>query len=180
MPKLKNAKYEAFCNEYVVDRNGAQSAIRAGYSAKTANSKAAQLLTIVSIQERINELESEIQKRNEVTVDWLLNWHVQNMKSTPDEYVEGGGMLGVILKQFDEMPEDKKQYINKVSFKKGHGTDFSLVSKMESAKEVGKIIGAYKEKEEVEKQSGEIDWTKLSIDERINLLELIKKAQKSE
>lgn len=49
-------KQEMFCREYLIDLNATQAAIRAGYSAKTANVKGAQLLAIVSIQSRIAEL----------------------------------------------------------------------------------------------------------------------------
>ncbi len=47
---------ELFCNEYIIDFNGTQAAIRAKYSAKTANEQAARLLASVSIREKISEL----------------------------------------------------------------------------------------------------------------------------
>ena len=52
-------KQEGFCQEYIKDHNGTQSAIRAGYSPKTANEQAARLLTKVSIKERIGQLETK-------------------------------------------------------------------------------------------------------------------------
>jgi phage terminase small subunit len=63
---LKNSKYERFSQEYIKDSNGAQAAIRAEYSEKTANVKAAQLLTIVSISERVKYLQSELSKASGV------------------------------------------------------------------------------------------------------------------
>src|ERR1044072_1639407 len=44
-----------FCNEYLVDFNATQAAIRAGYSKKTANEQASRLLTNVSIKTYIDE-----------------------------------------------------------------------------------------------------------------------------
>ena len=57
-------KQKQFCNEFIIDFNGTQAAIRAGYSPKTANEQAAQLLAKLSIQEYLKEL---IEKRNERT-----------------------------------------------------------------------------------------------------------------
>lgn len=49
-------KQEAFCLEYLIDLNGTQAAIRAGYSERTANEQAARLLANVSVRIRIDEL----------------------------------------------------------------------------------------------------------------------------
>jgi len=55
MAKL-TAKQEMFCREYIIDLNATQAAIRAGYSEKTANRIASQLLSKLDIQSRIQEL----------------------------------------------------------------------------------------------------------------------------
>lgn len=52
-------KQERFCREYVVDLNGTQAAIRAGYSAKTANEQSSQLLAKLHIQSFISGLAKE-------------------------------------------------------------------------------------------------------------------------
>jgi phage terminase small subunit len=57
-------KQEMFCREYLIDLNATQAAIRAGYSAKTANEQGAQNLAKLSIQNRISDLKAE---RNEQT-----------------------------------------------------------------------------------------------------------------
>jgi len=49
-------KQEKFCQEYLVDLNATQAAIRAGYSEATARSQGQRLLTNVDIQARISEL----------------------------------------------------------------------------------------------------------------------------
>ena len=144
MSKLKNAKYEAFCNEYVVDRNGAQAAIRAGYSAKTANSKAAQLLTIVSIQERIEELEKEIQDRNKIKIDEVVQFLADTIRADASEYVENG-VFGLNLRDITELPIEKRRLINSLSFKKGQSVEFKLVDKMTAAEKLMRHLGGYKE-----------------------------------
>ena len=57
-------KQKMFCKEYLVDFNGTQAAIRAGYSKKTANEQASRLLTKVNVQTYLKKL---IEKRNERT-----------------------------------------------------------------------------------------------------------------
>ncbi len=49
MPSL-NAKQQRFVEEYIIDLNAAQAAIRAGYSAKTARQIGSRLLTQVDVK----------------------------------------------------------------------------------------------------------------------------------
>lgn len=53
-------KQRIFCEEYVGCGNGKESAIRAGYSAKTAISKASQLLADQDVKRYIKELQEKI------------------------------------------------------------------------------------------------------------------------
>ena len=50
------AKQEIFCKEYLIDLNGTQAAIRAGYSEKTAEQQASRMLLNVKVQNRVSEL----------------------------------------------------------------------------------------------------------------------------
>lgn len=67
-----NPKQQAFVNEYLKDLNGTQAAIRAGYSAKTANEQAAQLLAKLSIQEAIRAAQAARSERTKIDQDWVL------------------------------------------------------------------------------------------------------------
>lgn len=71
MAKL-TAKQERFVEEYLIDLNATQAAIRAGYSQKTARVTASKLLTKANIQAAIAERQKEIRKRNDVTIDRLI------------------------------------------------------------------------------------------------------------
>ena len=53
-------KQRRFCEEYVVDWNGAQAAIRAGYSDKTAREQASRLLTNVNVGKYIEDCKSKV------------------------------------------------------------------------------------------------------------------------
>lgn len=53
-------KQKRFCEEFVKTGNATQSAIKAGYSEKTANEQGARLLAKVSIKSYIQSLQAEI------------------------------------------------------------------------------------------------------------------------
>lgn len=65
-------KQKRFCNEYLIDLNGTQAAIRAGYSKKTANRIASENLSKLDIQNYIKELQEGIRKRNKISQDEIL------------------------------------------------------------------------------------------------------------
>ena len=54
------AKQQRFCEEYLIDLNATQAAVRAGYSAKTANEQGSRLLTNVSVASAINAMKDVI------------------------------------------------------------------------------------------------------------------------
>jgi len=62
-------KQERFCQEYIVDLNATQSAVRAGYSKKTAYSIGQRLLKNVEIQEHIQQLMDARSARTEIKAD---------------------------------------------------------------------------------------------------------------
>ena len=61
-------KQLAFCREYIIDNDGTKAAIRAGYSAKTADQQASRLLTKVKIKQEISRLQAEIREEVGYTV----------------------------------------------------------------------------------------------------------------
>ena len=65
-------KQERFCEEYMIDLNATQAAIRAGYSPRTANKQAGRLLVNVGIQNRIAQLQAEQSRRTGVTADRVV------------------------------------------------------------------------------------------------------------
>ena len=71
-------KQALFCQEYLVDLNATQAAIRAGYSVKTASVIAAQNLSKLNIQETITELKNKRSEKTEVDAAWVLN-HCSDM-----------------------------------------------------------------------------------------------------
>lgn len=58
-------KQQRFCDEYLIDQNGTQAAIRAGYSKKTANEQASRLLANVNIRAYIDD---QLEKMHDKTI----------------------------------------------------------------------------------------------------------------
>ena len=71
MAKLTE-KQQRFIDEYLIDLNATQAAIRAGYSVKTAREQASQNLTKLNIQQAISEKMAERSKRTGVNQDRIV------------------------------------------------------------------------------------------------------------
>ena len=67
-----NEKQKLFCQEYLIDLNGTQAAIRAGYSPKTANRIASENLSKLDIQNYIAELKKNRVERVQISQDEVL------------------------------------------------------------------------------------------------------------
>ncbi|MEI1258337.1 terminase small subunit [Blautia sp. JLR.GB0024] len=65
-------KQKRFVEEYLIDLNATQAAIRAGYSVKTANEQGSQNLAKLSIQQAIGEAMAERSKRTGINQDRVL------------------------------------------------------------------------------------------------------------
>lgn len=71
MGKL-TAKQELFCQEYIIDLNATQAAIRAGYSERTARVTASKLLAKANISARVKELKDKRAEKLELDAYWVL------------------------------------------------------------------------------------------------------------
>jgi phage terminase small subunit len=71
--KPLNDMQKKFALEYIVDLNGKQAAIRAGYSEKTAQEQASRLLSNVKVQNEIQKQMDKRSARTEITADKVLN-----------------------------------------------------------------------------------------------------------
>lgn len=65
-------KQKKFVDEYLIDLNATQAAIRAGYSEKTADVQASRLLVNVKVQEYLQQKQKELQDRTGVTQDKII------------------------------------------------------------------------------------------------------------
>jgi len=71
-PKKLNPRQQRFAQAYILAPNGAQAAISAGYSPKTATVQGSRLLTNVNVCAAISEAESRIARQNGVDHEYLI------------------------------------------------------------------------------------------------------------
>ncbi len=159
--KLKNAKHERFCQEYIIDLNGAKAAERSGYSKKTARTIANQLLTKLDISRRVAELKEIRSERTVITQDMVLKElkilaqsDIQDYLEVVNELVIDGGILKLPdgrlkLKVFREMKGDATRAIKSISehiTKDGIQLKFKLHGKTKPLELLGKHLGMFMEK----------------------------------
>lgn len=79
MAKL-TPKQQRFVDEYLIDLNATQAAIRAGYSEKTAGQIGEQNLKKLEIQEAIQQAMNERQQRTQIDQDYVINTIVDTIE----------------------------------------------------------------------------------------------------
>ncbi|MEM9223461.1 MAG: terminase small subunit, partial [Pseudomonadota bacterium] len=73
-------KQRRFVEEYLVDLNATQAAIRAGYSQKTARSIGQQNLTKLDITHALADAMKERTERTELSADWVIQRLRENVE----------------------------------------------------------------------------------------------------
>lgn len=148
---MLNAKQKRFCQEYIIDLNATQAAIRAGYSKKTANPKGSQLLAKVSISDAIQKALEKRSIRTQITQDRVLEELARIGFSRVDDYVEWGGSK-YKLKESQELTDDQKAAISEVSVhksKEGGSIKFKLYDKKGALELLGRHLGMFNDKLDV-------------------------------
>ncbi|MDQ1187013.1 terminase small subunit [Agrobacterium larrymoorei] len=99
-PRPLNPRQRLFVEEYLVDLNASQAAIRAGYSCKTAKVLGSILLKKVQVMEAVEQAKRERSERTQIHADWLLSRLAEEaVADIADLYDENGG-----LKPVDQWP----------------------------------------------------------------------------
>ncbi len=75
--KKLTPKQQCFIEEYLIDLNAAQSAIRAGYSEKTAKQQASRLLTNVDVAAAVAKAKRERSEATKIDAEWVLHQAVE-------------------------------------------------------------------------------------------------------
>ena len=78
-------KQQRFVEEYLIDLNATQAAIRAGYSEKTAKEIGSENLTKPNIAKAIQEAQESLSNKTQLTVDIV----VQGLLKEAQDYAEG-------------------------------------------------------------------------------------------
>ena len=98
-------KQKRFCDEYLIDANATQAAIRAGYSEKTAKQIGQRLLTYVDCRNYINERMEEVQSKTIASAEEVMQYLTSVLRGESKSSVLslcGDGCQEVIEKTPDE------------------------------------------------------------------------------
>jgi len=109
-------KQKLFANEYLIDLNATQAAIRAGYSEKTARSQGQRLLTNVDIQALTSQCIDKRTERTEIDADYVLRTIRETVECCKEAgnangVLKGCELLGRHLKLFTEKVENSSKMV---------------------------------------------------------------------
>jgi phage terminase small subunit len=114
--KLKlTPKQSRFIQEYLIDLNATQAAIRAGYSKKTANEQGCQNLAKLSIAEEIKRLQGERENETGITQNRILRELAVIAFSDQKDFLTIDPDTGVVrAKGFENIPENASRAIESI------------------------------------------------------------------
>lgn len=161
MAKL-TAKQKAFVNEYLVDLNATQAAIRAGYSPKTAYRTGADNLRKPQIQDELQKAMKEREKRTEINQDFVLkelfaiaNANGIDFAQVVEEplIVNGSYVMNpdtgelkkhevVKITPTDKLPEEKQKAISNIKETR-NGIEVNTHDKVRALELLGKHLGMF-------------------------------------
>lgn len=148
-------KQQRFVDEYLVDRNATQAAIRAGYSAKTAYSIGEENLRKPEVKKAIEIGEAEIAERTKITQDMVMKELAKIGFSNMLDYItitDGGDPVT----DFTALTPDQAAAISEITveeYTEGRGdearnvkrTKFKLSDKRSALVDMGKHLGMFKD-----------------------------------
>lgn len=138
------ARQRRFVEEYIIDLNATQAAIRAGYSSKAANVAGAKLLAKISIQTEIAEALRARRRRTEISADRVLE-EIRNIAYADlGEVFEESGEGGFRLRKLSEMPEHARRAIESIreqTTERGVMRSVKLQSKVAALKMLADHLG---------------------------------------
>lgn len=153
-----NEKQLRFAEEYLVDLNATQAAIRAGYSAKTANRIGQRLLTKVDVQKEIQEGKRKRTIRTQITQDSVLRElaAIGFARATDYAFIAEDGH--VVLTPTERLTDDQKIAVAGVK-ETQFGVEVKMHDKLRALEMLGKHLGLFdaRSSNEQEKQNNLLD-----------------------
>ena len=151
------AKQVRFVDEYLVDFNATQAAIRAGYKAKTAHVIGAENLRKPKIAEEIARRQKDLQRRTEVTQERVVKElariafaniadyiHVETQTRTKDDGTEIIYQT-VMFNETQELSADQRAALAVVK-QSVNGFELKLHDKIKALELLGRHIGMFNDK----------------------------------
>ena len=142
-------KQARFCEEYMIDLNATQAAIRAGYSPKTAQEQSARLLSNVMVQNRLAQLQAEQSRRTGVSADRVVRELAKIACANASDLIDPETASVKLDASRDDLAAI--QSIKVKSFgEDGLEHEVKLADKLRALDLLGKHLGMYKDASEKE------------------------------
>lgn len=147
---MLNAKQIAFCHEYIIDRNGRQAAIRAGYSERSAEVTASRLLTNAKVKALIAELEAELRERAKLNAEDVIEELRALAFWSINDFVSEGNVIKDVSQLTREVNKPVIGIKTKTEQNYAAGTstttvELKLADKRASLVDLGRHLGIFKE-----------------------------------
>ena len=143
-------KQRMFVEEYLIDLNATQAAIRAGYSAKTADQQGSRMLANVKVQQAIAEHMAERSRRTGVNQDRVVLELAKIAFVRMTDVVDSNGRI----KQ--DASADDLSCIESIKYKESDNEfggsverEVKIASKMKALELLGKHLGMWNDKLDV-------------------------------
>lgn len=176
------ARQARFVDEYLVDFNATQAAVRAGYSEKTAYRAGASNIRKCQIQAEISRRQKDLQRRTEVTQERVVRElarvafadaasHVQvRLREVPCPDGTRARVPVVEVKPTAELTDDQRAAIAHI--KQGaNGIEVKMYDKIKALELLGRHIGMFTDKLDIKATVTENPFAGLSTDELRRLIE---------
>ena len=143
-------KQQRFVEEYLIDLNATQAAIRAGYSAKTADQQGSRMLANVKVQQAISVAMAERSKRTGINQDRVVLELARIAFVKMTDLVDSHGRIK------DNATDDDLACIESVKYKQAESETGSSVErevkispKLKALELLGKHLGMWNDKIDV-------------------------------
>ena len=179
-------KQERFVEEYLVDLNATQAAIRAGYSAKTAEWIGPQLLSKTHVAEAIRAAKVARSERTRIDADWLLTRLAQVADADAADILNADGTLKPVAEWPDAWRKTLVQGVEVVTFGNadrgvGELVKVKMADRLKVLEMIGRhiAVGAFRERVELTGKNGgpvQMDVSGMSTEALRELLEARRRA----
>lgn len=146
MAKLTD-KQQRFVDEYLIDLNATQAAIRAGYSVRTANEQGAQNLAKLSVQDAISKKMAARSRRTGVNAERVVLELAKVAFAKMTDIVDSNGKI-----KEDASPDDLA-CIESIKYKESDNEyggsverEVKIASKLKALELLGKHLGIWSDK----------------------------------
>ena len=143
-------KQQRFVDEYLIDLNATQAAIRAGYSAKTADVQGSRMLANCKVQQAISIAMAERSKRTGINQDRVVLELARIAFVKMTDIIDSDGKIK------DDATDDDLACIESVKYKSSESDtglsverDVTLSPKLKALELLGKHLGMWNDKLDV-------------------------------